>query len=92
MRAGLGLYQLSCDAHAMAGLADAALYDVAHTEFVAYPPHVHGAALVAEAGLSSDHEQPSHARQRHEKIIDHAVREIFLLRVAADVAEWQHSD
>jgi hypothetical protein len=31
-------------------------------------------------------------RQRGDDLLDHAVGEIFLLRVAADVLKWQNSD
>ena len=59
MRAGRGIDQLAGDAHPAAGLAHAALEHVAHAELAADLPHVDGPALVGEARIAGDDEQPA---------------------------------
>lgn len=76
----------------IAGLADAASQDVAHAEFGSGPFHAVGLALVGEARIAGDDEQPAHARQRRGDLVDHAVGKIVLRRVAAEVLEGQHRD
>ena len=76
MRAGHGIDQLAGDPHPAAGLAHAALEHVAHAELAADLLHVDGAALVGEARIAGDHEQPAEARQRRDDVLDHAVGEI----------------
>ncbi len=75
-----------------AGLAHAALEHVAHAELAADLLHVDGPALVGEARVAGDHEQPADARQRGDDVLDDAVGEVLLLRVAAHVLERQHGD
>jgi hypothetical protein len=90
--AGLGLDQLGDDAHPGAGLAYAALSHVAHAKLAADLQHIGDPDLVDEARLAGDHEQPAHARQGHENVVDHAVGEVLLLRIAAHVGKRQHGD
>src|SRR5262249_10785626 len=90
MRRCRGIDELPGDAHLGTRLADAALEHIPHTQFAAHLPYVHGATLVSEARIACDHEQPVHARQRRDDLLHHAVREVFLFRIAADVYEWQH--
>ena len=92
MRAGRGVDQLPGDAHPVAGLAHAAFQHVAHAKLAADLLHVHGPALVGEARIARDDEQPADARQRGDDVLDHAVGEIFLLGVAAQVLERQDGD
>ena len=47
----------------IAGLAHAAFQHVAHAELAPDLLHVDGAALVGEARIAGDHEQPAQARQ-----------------------------
>ena len=92
MRAGCGIDELPGDAHPVCRLAHAAFEHVAHPELAADLLHVHGPALVGEARIAGDHEQPAHARQRGDDLFHHAVGEILLLRVAAHVLERQDRD
>ena len=89
MRAGGRVDELPGDANAVRGLADAAFQHVAHAELAADLLHVDGAALVGEAGVARDHEQPADARKRGDDVLDYAVCEVFLLWVAAPVLKWQ---
>ena len=63
MCAGRRVDELAGDAHPVAGLAHAAFEHVAHAELAADLLHVDGAALVGEARIARDHEQPADARQ-----------------------------
>ena len=92
MRAGLGLNQLCGDPHPIAALSDAAFEDVAHTQFASHSLHVDSLTLVGEARVASDDEQPADAAERGDDFLDHAVRKVFLLRVAGHVLERQDRD
>lgn len=76
----------------VAGLADAAGQQVAHAEFGSGPFQAIGLPLVGEARIAGDDEQPTHARQRGDDLVDHAVGEIILRRIAAEILEGQHGD
>ena len=89
MRAGLGVDELRGDAHAVARLAHAAFEHIADAELASDLPHVDRLALVGEARIARDHEQPFDARQAGDDVLDHAVGEILLLRIAAHVLERQ---
>ena len=66
MSAGPGLDELGGDTHAVSGLAHAALDHIAHAELASHLLDVDGAALVGEAGIARDHEQPGSAGERGE--------------------------
>ena len=73
-------------------LAHAAFQHVAHAQLAAHLLHVDRPALVGEARVARDDEQPADARQRRDDVLDHAVGEIVLLGVAAQVQERQDGD
>ena len=73
MRAGLGFDQLAGDARRVAGLAHAALEHIAHAEFAPDLLDVDRLALVDEARIARDHEQPVDARKPGDDVLDHAV-------------------
>jgi hypothetical protein len=54
--------------------------------------HIDVLALVGEARIASDDEQPANAGECCNDLLDHAVGEIFLLRVAAHIGEGQYRD
>ena len=88
----LSVDQLGCHAHTIAVFPHAALGHVSHAEFAPDLLHVDGAALVGEARLPGYDEQPPHARQGRQNVLDHAVGKVFLLWVAAQVGKGQHGD
>ena len=92
MPAAAAVDQLDGDAHAVPGLAYAALEDVADTERVRRLAHFDGLALVGEDRAARDDEQRGHARQVGDDVLGEAVGEILLLGIAADVGERQHGD
>src|SRR2546423_149633 len=64
----------------------------AHAELAPDPFHVDGLPLVDEARIAGDDKEPSDTGKRGDDLLDHAVREILLLRIAANVLERQHSN
>src|SRR6516164_8760329 len=79
-------------ARAAARLAHRASQDITDAEFAADPLHVDGLALVGEARIAGDHKQPADARERGDDFLDHAVGEIFLPGITAQIGEGQHRD
>ncbi len=92
MTARRGLYQLAGNANAIARFPDASFQHIAHAQFASDPLDVDGLAFVGEARIAGDDEQGLEARQRGDDVINHAVREILLLRIAAHVLERQNRD
>ena len=90
MGTGRGVYQLTGDAHPVAGLAHAAFEHVAHAQFARHLLHVDRTPFVGEARIARDDEQPANARQCRDDLLDHAVGKILLLRVAAHILKRQH--
>ena len=90
--AGLGVDELAGDADPLAGRPDAALEHVAHAELARDLPHVDRLALVDEARVAGDDEEPAQARERRDDVLGDAVGEIVLLGVAAHVGEGQDGD
>ena len=84
--------QLAGDPHPIARPADAALEDVAHAELAADLLDVDGFALVGETRIARDDEEPADARECGDDLLDHAVGEVFLFRIAAHIREGQHRD
>ena len=72
--------------------ADTSFHHVAHPEITRDPRHINGLTLVYETRISRDDEQPGHARQRGNDVIDHSVGKVFLLRIAAHIGERQDRD
>ena len=92
MAAGRCIDELSGNAHAVRRLADAAFQHVAHAQFAADLLHIDRPALVGEARIARDDEQPADARQGRDDVLDDAVGEIVLLGVAAQIHERQDGD
>jgi hypothetical protein len=92
MRAGRRVEQLCGNAHALACLAHRAFEDVADAQFTPDLLHIDRLALVGEAGVAGDDEEPADPRQRGDDLLDHSVDKIYLLKLAADVLKRQHGD
>ena len=89
MRPGGRVDQLRGDAHSARCPAKAAFQHVAHAQVAADLPHVHCSVLVSKARVARDDEEPANARQCRDDVLQDAVGEVFLLRVTAQVHEWQ---
>jgi hypothetical protein len=92
MRAGGRVDQLPGNADPIAALAHRAFEHIAHAEIAPDLLHIDGLALVREARIAGDDEQPADAGERGDDLLHHAVDEIFLLRIAAHIGEGQHRD
>ena len=73
-------------------VAHAALEHVAHAELPRDLAHIRSLALVDEAGVAGDDEQPAQARERGDDVLGDPVGEVLLLRLAAHVGEGQDGD
>jgi hypothetical protein len=80
------------DAYPPARFADRAFEHVAHAELAPDLLHVDGLALVGKTRIAGDYEEPTDAGECGDDLLDHAVGEIFLLRIATHIGERQHRD
>ena len=92
MIASLGVDELDIDPHAVAAALHRTFEHVAHVQFAADLLHVEGLALVGKGGVTGDHERASDAREIGGQALGHAIDEIVLLGVAADIGEGQDDD
>src|SRR5208283_410855 len=92
MAAGGDVVELRRDADAIAALAHAALDHVADADVLGDLLQGDGLALVDERRVARDHVEPAQLGQRGDDVLADPVREIFLLRFAAQVDERQHRD
>src|SRR5262249_45359553 len=92
MRTGCRVDQLPSDAHPLASLAHRAFEHVADAELTPDLLHIDRLALVGKGRIAGDDKEPTDARERGDDLLDHAVREIFLLRVATHIGERQDRD
>ena len=90
MHAGPGLDKLCGNAHAVARLAHRAFEHVANTELAADLLQVDRLALIRKARIAGDHKEPANAAERGDDLLDHAVGEILLLGIAAQVLKRQY--
>src|SRR5262249_35453653 len=84
--------QLPGDPHPVPGLAYRAFEHIPHAQLAADLLYVDRLALVGEARITGDDEEPADAGERRNDLLDHAVCEVFLLRVAAQIGERQNRD
>jgi hypothetical protein len=80
------------DAEATAAPPNAALQDVARVKLPADLPDIDRLALVLEGRIARDDNELGEPRQLGCDVLGHAIAEIVLLRVAAEIGERQHRD
>src|SRR6516164_3101164 len=85
VRSDCGVDELPGYAHAIASLAHAAFEHITHAQLAADLLHVDCLALVGECCVARDDEEPSDARETSDDVLNHAVAEIILFRIAAHV-------
>ena len=90
--AGRAVDQLRGDAHALAGLAHAALEHVADPELPRELPDVDVLALERERRVARGDRERGDLAEVGDDVFADAVAEILLLRLAAHVGEGQHAD
>ncbi len=84
--------QLCGDPHPAASFAHRAFEHIADTQFATDLLHIDRLALVNEGRIAGDDKEPADAGECGDDLLDHAVGEILLLRVAADIGKGQHRD
>src|SRR3954451_10095132 len=92
MAASPRFYELRGNPHATTCSAHRAFDDIADAEFASDLLHVDCLSFVYEAGIAGDHEKPTDTRECGDDLLNHALREILLLRIATHVSERQHSN
>ena len=92
MRAACRVDQLRGDAHPVSAFAHRAFQDIADAELAADLLHIDCPALVSEGRIAGDDKQPADAGERGDDLLDHAVGEVFLLRIAAHIGKGQDRD
>src|SRR6478672_4831196 len=92
MITGDAIDQLSCNPHAISGLADAAFENVAHTKLARYVANVDALALEHERRVPGGHGKSRYLRQIRGNVLTDAIAEIFLLGIAAHVRKRQDTD
>ena len=89
VRPGAAIDQLRGDPQPLASSPQAAFKHVADAEFLSYLPNVDGAALVDERRVSGDHRETRETAQCGDDVIDHAIGEVVLLEIAAEIDKGQ---
>src|SRR6516225_1506439 len=92
MHTALGLDQLRRDPEPTRALPHRTFKHVSHAQFAPDLFHIDGLALVSETRIACDDEQPADAGEGGDDLLDHAVREIFLVGIAAQVRKWHYGN
>ena len=92
MGAGDGIDQLGRDPDAILRDLHAALQHVAHPQLLGHLLHLHRFALVGEGGVAGDDEELFEPGQGRDDILRHAIRDVILGLILAEVLEGQHGD
>ena len=92
MIAGFGVDQLHIHPKAVAATLHRAFEHIADVQLASQLLYVDGFALERERGVARNHERTSDARQVRGQALGHAIHEVFLLGIAADVCERQNHD
>ena len=89
---GCCIDELRGNPHAIAGAPDRAFEHREHTKLAADGAKVDRASFISEARVARDHRQTGDLRQVGDDVFSDAVGEIFLLRIARHIGEWQNGD
>src|ERR1700730_8473611 len=92
MRAAKGIDQLPGDTYSRARFPHRAFEDIADPQLAPDFFHINGLALVRKTRIAGDDEEPADAGERSDDLLDHAVDEIFLLRITAHIGKGQYRD
>src|SRR5690554_5838744 len=84
--------QLGGDAHGPTHAPDAPFKRVADTERLGYFADIIGAVLVNEGGVAGHDRKGLEARERGCQVLDHAIGEIALLGVVAEIGKREDGD
>src|ERR1700737_4533934 len=92
MVAATGIYQLGGYPHIVSGLAYATLQHVRHSQLATDVLHLRRLALVGEGRRARDDKEVREPGESRNKVVGHAIAEIFLVAVAAHVGEGQNGN
>ena len=92
VRAVCGVDELARNADARGGFAHTAFEDEIGAQLSADALHFHGLTFVGERRVTCDDRQRRNLREIGDDVFGDAVAEIFLLRIAAHVREWEDGD
>jgi hypothetical protein len=81
--------ELGRDAQAPSRIAHRAFEHIVHAELTVDFLHVDRLPSVGKARIASHDKQPAELRKRGDDLLEHAVGDIFLLRVAAQIGKGQ---
>jgi hypothetical protein len=90
MRARGGVDQLGCNPDTIGRLAHTALEHITHAEMAADLLDAYRSPLEADGRAACDDEQPFDARQPGDDVFHHALAEIILLGIAAQIRKRKH--
>src|SRR5882724_6750775 len=90
MRAGERVNKLRGDPHPLAGFAHGPFKHIPHPKLPPDLPYVDSLSLVRKTRIAGDHEKPADAAERGDDLLDHAVGEVLLIRIAAHICERQY--
>ena len=90
--AGFGVDQLHVHPKPVAATLHRAFEHVADVQLAADLLEINRFAFVGECGVSADDERAADARQVRGQALGHAIDEIVLLGIAAEIGERQHND
>ena len=85
-----GIDELNVDAHAACNTLHGALKDIANAKFPTDLLQIDMPSFVGESSVAADHEYTNHARQIRGQALGHAIGEIFLLGIRAQIGERQN--
>ena len=92
MVARFGVDELHVDAHSVSAALNAAFEEIADVQLAPDGFHVERFAFVSERRIAGDHDRASYARKIGREALGDPVDEMLLLRVAADIGEWQYDE
>ena len=87
MRAGHRVDQLPGDPQPVPALAHGAFEHIAHAKLTPDLLHIDRLTLVRKTRIAGEYKEPADAAERGDDLLDHAIDEIFLLRIAGEIGE-----
>src|SRR5215472_4166292 len=90
MLVGIGVDQLDVHSDAIAGTTDTALENRRNTKSLSDVANIWRVTTITHDRCARDHFQITNLRQVREDVVLHAIREVRVLLLIAQVFKWQH--
>src|SRR5450631_386298 len=90
MRSGFCVYELNVYTKSITASLRRTFQHIADIKLATNLLHIKGVALECEGRIAGDHERSGNSRKVRSQALGHAINEVLLLRIAADINEWQH--